>query len=96
MPGVREKHLGEIIREVLKQHGLEEKVTETRISQSWEKVMGKPIAAYTNKISLKKRCLIVYLSSSVLRNELTFAKQKIMQMINEELKQQIVNDIVFR
>ncbi len=91
-----EKPLGEIIKEVLHNHGLEEKLIETRIFSSWEKIMGQPIAVYTSKIVLKKSCLTVYLRSPALRNELSYAKTKIINMINNELQKPIIKDIVFR
>lgn len=96
MPGTGERSLGDIIKVVLKRHGLEEKVNEKRIFSSWERIMGQPIAKYTSKIVLKRGSLIVYLNSSVLRNELTFAKSKIIKLINDELGKPIVNDIMFR
>ncbi len=91
-----EKPLGEIIREVLHKHRLEDKLTETQIFSSWEKIMGQPIAVYTDKIVLKKNCLTVYLRSPALRNELSFAKSKIITMINNEIGKPVIREIVFR
>ncbi len=96
MPGTNERSLGDIIKIVLKRHGLEDKLTEAKIFSLWEKIMGAPIAKYTSRLSLKHGNLIVYLSSSVLRNELTYAKTKIIRMINDELGKPVVQDIVFR
>lgn len=96
MPGTNERPLGDIIKTVLRKHGLEDKLTETKIFSSWEKIMGPPIAKYTSRVSLKQGNLIVYLRSSVLRNELTYAKTKIIKMINDELGKPVVQDIVFR
>lgn len=96
MLGTNERPLGDIIKAVLRTHGLEDKLTETKIFSSWEKIMGPPIAKYTDRLSLKQGNLIVYLRSSVLRNELTYAKTKIIKMINEELGKPAVQDIVFR
>ncbi len=91
-----EQTLGAAIREFLKNYRLEEKVTETRITASWEKVMGRNIACYTEKIVLKNNILTVYLRSSVLRNELSMAKTKIMDMLNKEAGQQVIKEIIFR
>ncbi len=91
-----EKPLGEIIKQVLEKHGLQEKLIETRIFSLWEKIMGQPIAVYTDKIVLKKNCLTVYLRSPALRNELSFAKTKIINMINDEIGKPVIREIVFR
>ncbi len=88
--------LGELIREVLRRHRLDGKITETRIMSSWEKVMGTHIARYTDNVSVRQGKLTVYLRSSVLRNELEYAREKIIQKINEELGEEIVRDVVFK
>lgn len=91
-----ERPLGEIIREVLKYHRLDDKVTETRLMSSWDKLMGSHIARYTLRLVLRGSHLTVYLRSSVLRNELGYAKTKIIDMINKELGETIVREISFR
>ncbi len=91
-----EQSLGAAIREFLKNFNLEEKVIETRVSSSWEKVMGRNIARYTEKIVLKNKILTVYLHSSVLRNELSMAKTKIKDMLNKEAGQEVIKEIIFR
>ncbi len=96
MTSTNTRPLGELIREVLRRHRLDGKITETRIMASWEKVMGTHIARYTDNVSVRQGRLTVYLRSSVLRNELEYAREKIIQKINEELGEQIVQDVVFR
>lgn len=88
--------IGEAIREFLKTHRLEEKITETRIAASWEKIMGKHIARYTARLELKQGVLTVHLTSAVLRSELSYGKTKIIEMINRETGETTVRDIVFR
>ncbi len=90
-----ERSLGEIIKEVLRHHRLEGKITETRIMSSWENVMGSNIARYTEKITLRGSKLIVTLRSSVLRSELSYSREKIIQNINRELGENAINDVVF-
>lgn len=91
-----QKMLGEAIREFLRTYKLEEKITETRILSSWEKVMGPHIARYTVKISLKNQVLTVFLNSSVMRNELSLAREKIIGMINKEAGADVVKEVHFR
>ncbi len=90
-----ERSLGEIIKEVLKHHRLEGKITETRIMSAWERVMGYNIARYTEKLTLKGPRLIVTLRSSVLRNELAYSREKIIKKINDELGEKAITDVVF-
>lgn len=88
--------LGEVIRAFLKNFGLEEKVTETRILDTWEKVMGQGISRYTQRISLKGKTLTIYLTSPALRQELSYGKTKIINSINEDLKTEAIEEIEFR
>lgn len=88
--------LGEVIKEFLKNFGLEEKVTETQIAETWEKIMGPGIARYTQRISLRNKTLTVQLSSPALRQELSYGKTKIIKMINEAIGKEVVEDLVLR
>jgi hypothetical protein len=58
--------------------------------------MGKNVNSYTNEIVLKKNTLYVNLSSSVLRQELSFGKQKIIDLLNKELGKTVIKKIVLR
>ena len=91
-----QKILGDAIREFLRTYKLEEKVMETRIFSSWDKILGPHIARYTRKISLKDKVLTVYLNSSVMRSELLLAREKIIKIVNKEAGSEVVRDIHFR
>ncbi len=89
-----EQTLGEIIKDVLKSYGLEQKVTQVRVAAAWDKVMGDFIASKTDKIKLEKDTLIVKLNSPALRNELSYAKEKIIKNLNEECGTTAIQKIV--
>jgi len=88
--------LGEVIKEFLKNFGLEEKVTETQIVETWDKIMGPGIARYTKQISLRNKTLTIQLSSPALRQELSYGKTKIIKMINEAIGKDVVEDLILR
>ena len=88
--------LGEVIKEFLRNFGLEEKVTEARIAETWEKVMGPGIARYTKRISLRNKTLTIQLSSPALRQELSYGKTKIIKLINESIGKDVVEDLILR
>ena len=58
--------------------------------------MGKAISKYTTGIKLDRQVLYIQLSSSVLREELSYGKTKIIMMINEEMGKEIINKIILR
>ena len=96
MDNHNQKQLGDAIREFIRVYKLEDKLLETQLFSSWERIMGKHIARYTDRISLRKKVLTVYLTSSVMRSELTMAKNKIIKMLNKEVGKEIITDIHFR
>ena len=57
--------------------------------------MGENISVYTKEVSLQQDVLIVKLSSSVLRQELSYGKEKIVEMINKSLGGNKIQDIRF-
>lgn len=67
-----------------------------KVQNLWREVMGNNVNSYTNEIVLKKNTLYVNLSSSVLRQELSFGKQKIVDLLNKELGKNIIKKIVLR
>lgn len=58
--------------------------------------MGPGVNNYTQEVTLKNDILYVQLSSSVLREELSYGKDKIVQMLNESLGKDVVKSIVLR
>lgn len=88
-----EVSLGAALESVLTELNLRHGVYEARINAKWEEIMGVTIAKHTTAISLKGNRLYVTVSSAALRNELFYARVKIKELINKELKIEIINDV---
>jgi hypothetical protein len=58
--------------------------------------MGPAIEKYTTAIKLQNETLFVQLSSSVLREELSYGKEKIINMLNRELGKDLIKKLVLR
>lgn len=58
--------------------------------------MGNGVNNYTTAIELRNDTLFVSLSSSVLREELSLGKSKIIKLLNEELGKDLITKIVLR
>lgn len=82
------------IEEMLKEFGLEEKIAELHVKNTWEKMMGKTIHIRTESIRLKNRRLYIKVNSSVLKEELHYAKGKVLEIINKEFEMPIVDEVV--
>lgn len=57
--------------------------------------MGIGISNNTSEVNLKGNVLYVWLTSSSLRQELSYGKAKIVQLINEKMGEEVVKKIVF-
>ncbi len=88
--------LKEVINELLESYKLGDKLKEVRLIDSWEKVVGKLINKHTKNLYIKKKVLFVKLDSAALRNELSYARQKIIKALNKEAKEEVIEDIVFK
>ena len=88
--------LGSILKELLKVQQLDTKLNEVRLLDSWEKILGANIASYTKGKYIKNRILFVHVTSSVLRSELMMSRQRLVEMLNESVGEQVITDIVFR
>ena len=87
--------LKEVINELLKAYKLGNKLKEVRLIDSWEKIVGKLINKHTKNLYIKKKVLFVKLDSAALRNELSYARQKIINALNKEAKGEVIENIVF-
>jgi len=88
-------HVGDAIQQLLNAYRLEGKFDETKLISSWSKIMGKPIASRTSRIFMKNDVLFVELTSAPLKHELNMSKQKITDLINQELGKPIVKEVIF-
>ncbi len=88
--------LKEVIDDWLSNHPRANKARETRITHLWGQLLGPSVKNRTTSIYFKGGILSVKLNSSVLKNELLFAKESIIQNINKELGDELVTDLVLR
>lgn len=86
----------EAINNLLKAYRLDDKLAEKRLINSWDEVMGKMIAKHTTDIAIHSKCLFVTLDSAALRNELSLAKTKIVDMMNKAAGKTVISEIVLK
>ena len=58
--------------------------------------MKNGVANYTTDLNLKNGTLYIKLKSSALREELSYGKEKIIKLLNEKLKKDLIKKIVLR
>ena len=88
--------IGEALKEFVETNKLDKGLNKVNVADAWVKLMGNGVNNYTTGINLKGNVLYIQLSSSTLREELSYGKQKIIVMINEELGKEIVKKLILR
>ena len=91
-----ESPIGDVLKQFISQNKLEAGMDVVNVRDAWKNLMGNGVNNYTTEIQLKGSTLYVALSSAVLREELNYGKDKIIKMINEELRKDLVTNLVLR
>jgi hypothetical protein len=91
-----ETSLQDILKEFIQVNKLDSGMDKVDVEQAWKNLMGNGVNNYTEEVLLKNTTLYVKLSSAVLRNELSYGKEKIIKMINEEMGKEVVKSLVLR
>jgi predicted nucleic acid-binding Zn ribbon protein len=96
MPRSNDQSLGDAIREFLHSYHLEDKLNETKVIQSWGKIVGPMVEKHTHGLYIRNRILFVKVDSAALRQELSFSRSKIVGALNDEVRADVIEDIVLK
>lgn len=88
--------ISEALQEFVSDNKLQKGLDKVNVRDVWNSQMGPAIEKYTTAIKLDRDTLYVQLSSSVLREELSYGKEKIIKMLNEELGRELVKKLILR
>jgi len=83
------------IEAMIDSYKLRGKFDQTKLINSWESMMGKPISRRTEKMFIKDKILFVKLNSAPLRQELTISKSKVLEIIHRHFDKNLVTDVKF-
>lgn len=84
------------LKQFIRSNNLQGGIDKINTRDAWVSLMGNGVNHYTTAVELKGETLYVSLSSSVLREELSHGKTRIMEMLNEELGRDLIKKIVLR
>lgn len=91
-----ENSIFEVIKEIIEANKLEPGLDNIHVKDAWKNVMGSGVNSYTQEVILKNTTLYVKLTSSVVREELSYGKTKIIAMLNENLGKETIKELIFR
>ena len=86
--------LGQAIRQLLNSYQLTTKFDEAHLLNSWEKLVGKPIAKRTKKVFIKNKVLFVEFDSSSMKHDFVLHKTKVLDLLRKEFGDQIITEII--
>ena len=67
-----------------------------KIQKAWENAVEKKILDYTKEIYVKGEVLYIKVSNPILKQEILYSKQKVINLINEELEKDLIKKIVLK
>lgn len=89
-----EHSIGDAMNQFLNQSRIKGSIQALQIGDVWEQIMGKTIARHTEKISIINQTLFITTHVAPLKQELLYQKEKIIQRVNEALKQNVIKDVI--
>lgn len=84
----------DLMQSFIQENNLSKGMLQINAEESWNKIMGNGVANYTSEVKLQNKTLIVRLTSSALREELSYGKDKIITIMNEELGSQVIHKLM--
>jgi predicted nucleic acid-binding Zn ribbon protein len=84
----------DLMQTFIKENNLSKGMHKVKVEETWNKMMGPGVATHTTSVMLQNKTLIIHLNSSVLREELSYGKEKIIKMINEELGDDVISKLM--
>lgn len=96
MKRTRTRLIGEVLEEFFKRPYVAAKIAEGKLPEYWREIVGEYAAMQTHEIRLENHILYIGIRSSVVRNEIFFRRDHIMQLLNERAGVRLINAIIVR
>lgn len=88
------QHIGDAIQQLLKTYHIKSKFDEANLITSWERIVGKPIARRTRKVTVRNKVVFVELDSPSMKHDLNLHKSHIIELLQKEFGNEVVKEIV--
>ena len=90
------KSIKSILENFVDQDKIADGIFNVKIKQAWEKAVEKKILDYTKSIYIKGDILFIEVSNPILKQEILYSRQKVIDLINDDLGKEIVKKIVLK
>ena len=90
------KPIKNIIESFVEQDSISDGIFNIKIQKACENAVEKKILDYTKEIYVKGDILYIKVSNPILKQENLYSRQKVINLINEELEKDLINKIVLK
>ena len=90
------KSIKSILESFVEQDNLADGIFNIKIKEAWEKAVEKKIFDYTKEIYVKGDVLFIKVSNPILKQEILYSRQKVINRINEDLGKELIKKIVLK
>lgn len=84
------------LKDFMSKSRLKPRLTEVRIQENWEQLMGRTISRYTENLQLIDGKLHIVTTVAPLKQELSYSKDRIIKLVNEMLGEPVVREVIVR
>jgi predicted nucleic acid-binding Zn ribbon protein len=88
--------LSEVVQDLVAAFNLEQKLSEARVMNAWDEILGKAFSSHTSRMYIKDRILFVQIDSAVVRNELIMMRERLVRALNEKAGKKVIEQIILR
>lgn len=88
--------IGEILQEFFSHPYVAAKVAEGKLPDFWQEIVGENVAAMTTEFRLVNHILYVTIASSVVRQELFYKRDILVEELNRRAGIRLVNAMIIR
>jgi predicted nucleic acid-binding Zn ribbon protein len=89
-----EQSLKQAVDRLVDACGMREKMDELDITTQWDKVVGAMVARHTVQVRLRRGKLVVRLDSAPLRQELSYMRESLAEVLNQRAGRPVVKEVV--
>ncbi len=90
-----EEPLKDVLKQFTNSRKIKNQFTQVMVEEVWNEQLGPAIKKYTEKVRFRSGIVTVTLTSAPLRQELSYGKEKLIQILNDGLGEPLVKDVKF-
>lgn len=87
--------VGDVLRDLLEESELQNRMEELKAADLWPKVAGKQIASLTSRPLVKKGVMQIGVPIASLRQELHMNRSRLKEFINQAIGKEIIKELKF-